>query len=39
MNINATGSRQPWHKGKLVGEKTPLRLRDVWAIRVRFQIA
>jgi Site-specific recombinase XerC len=38
MNI-ATCSRQPWNKGKLVGQKTPLRLRDIWAIRVRLQIA
>ena len=39
MNIIATYSRQPWNKGKLVGQKTPLRLRDIWAIRVRLQIA
>lgn len=39
MNIIATCSRQPWSKGKLVGQKTPLRLRDIWAIRVRLQIA
>ena len=39
MSITATCSRQPWNKGKLVGQKTPLRLRDIWAIRVRLQIA
>ncbi len=39
MNIIATCSRQPWNKGKLVGQKTPLRLKDIWAIRVRLQIA
>jgi len=39
MNIFATCSRQPWNKGKLVGQKAPLRLRDIWAIRVRLQIA
>ena len=39
MNIIATCSRQPWNKGKLVGQKAPLRLRDIWAIRVRLQIA
>ncbi len=32
MNIIATCSRQPWNKGKLVGQKTPLRLRDIWAM-------
>ena len=28
----------PWNKGKLVGQKAPLRLKDIWAIRVRLQI-
>jgi len=31
-------SRQPWNKGKLVGQKAPLKLRDIWAIRVRLQL-
>lgn len=39
MNIIATCNRQPWNKGKLVGQKTPLRLRDIWAIRVKLHIA
>ena len=39
MNTIATHSHQPWYKGKLVGQKAPLRLRDIWAIRVRLQIA
>lgn len=39
MSIIATRSRQPWNKGKLVGQKPPLQLRDIWAIRVRLQIA
>lgn len=39
MNITATCTRRPWNKGKLVGQKTPLRLRDIWAIRVRLQLA
>lgn len=29
----------PWNKGKLAGQKAPLRLRDIWAIRVRLQLA
>jgi site-specific recombinase XerC len=29
----------PWNKGKLVGQKAPLKLKDIWAIRVRLQIA
>ena len=39
MNSAATYSHQPWNKGKLVGQKAPLRLRDIWAIQVRLQIA
>ena len=32
-------SHQPWNKGKLVGQKAPLKLKDIWAIRVRLQLA
>ncbi|MCO8170884.1 tyrosine-type recombinase/integrase [Pseudomonas sp. 21LCFQ02] len=39
MSIIATHSRQSWNKGKLVGQKKTLPLRDIWAIRVRLQIA
>lgn len=39
MNTIATYSHQPWNKGKLVGQKAPLRLSDIWAIRMRLQIA
>jgi hypothetical protein len=28
----------PWNKGRLVGQKRPLRPKDVWAIRIRLQI-
>ena len=31
--------RLPWNKGKLVGEKTPFKLKEIWAIRVRLQLA
>jgi site-specific recombinase XerC len=30
--------RQPWNKGKLVGQKAPFKLKEIWAIRVRLQI-
>jgi len=29
----------PWNKGKLVGQKPPLKLREIWAIRIRLQLA
>jgi integrase len=28
----------PWNKGKLVGQKAPLRVSEIWAIRVRLEI-
>jgi len=31
--------REPWNKGKLSGQKAPIRLRDIWAIRVRLQLS
>lgn len=31
--------RKPWNKGKLVGQKPPFELKEIWAIRVLFQLA
>jgi hypothetical protein len=28
-----------WNKGKLVGQKVPLKLKEIWAIRIHLQIA
>jgi len=28
----------PWNKGKLVGQKPPLKLKEIWAIRIRLQL-
>lgn len=30
--------KEPWNKGKIVGQKAPLRLKDIWAIRIRLQL-
>ena len=30
--------REPWNKGKIVGQKAPFKLKDIWAIRVRLQL-
>jgi hypothetical protein len=38
QSIHVATRKTPWNKGKLVGQKTPLRLKDIWAIRVRLQI-
>lgn len=32
-------SNTPWNKGKLVGQKPPLKLKEIWAIRVRLQLS
>lgn len=30
-------NREAWNKGKLVGQKPPLKLKDIWAIRIHLQ--
>lgn len=35
----AAAQQVPWNKGKLVGQKPPLRLKEIWAIRIRLQLA
>lgn len=37
INTPAT-TREPWNRGKLVGQKAPLKLKEIWAIRVRLQL-
>ncbi len=31
-------TQAPWNKGKIVGQKAPLKLKDIWAIRIRLQL-
>jgi len=38
MNSTIAHRKDPWKKGKVIGQKSPLRLRDIWAIRVRLQL-
>ncbi len=33
------GRSIPWNKGKLLGRKPPLRLKEIWAIRIRLHLA
>jgi integrase len=35
--MNTPHSREPWNKGKLIGQKSPLKLKDIWAIRFHLQ--
>ena len=32
------GRSLPWNKGKLLGHKSPLKLKEIWAIRIRLQL-
>ena len=34
-----SAARVPWNKGKLTGQKPPLKLKEIWAIRIRLQLA
>ncbi len=34
-----TAARVPWNKGKFTGQKPPLKLKEIWAIRVRLQLS
>ena len=37
--MESTQHREPWNKGKLVGQKPPLKPKDIWAIRIQLQNA
>jgi len=39
QSVSADPRHEPWNKGKLVGQKSPLKLKDIWAVRIRLQIA
>lgn len=39
MSAKTLDHRDAWNKGRLVGQKAPLRLNEIYAIRVRLQIA
>jgi len=37
--LNHIKTRKPWNKGKLTGQKPPLKLKEIWAIRIRLQMS
>ncbi len=39
QSTNSNSEKEPWNKGKLVGQKPPLNLKEIWAIRIRLQLA
>jgi len=38
MEAHDCGQHAPWNRGKLFGQKPPLKPREIWAIRVRLQL-
>ena len=36
-HLNTDSQRTPWNKGRIVGQKAPLKLKEIWAIRFRLQ--
>ena len=36
---DTSSSRAPWNKRRLTGQKPPLKLKEIWAIRVRLQLS
>ena len=36
--LHTSQPHEPWNKGKLIGQKAPLKLKDIWAIRIRLQL-
>ena len=38
-STKTTGRDTPWNKGKLLGQKPPLKLKEIWASRIRLQLA
>jgi integrase len=37
--VNEAHAHDPWNKGKLIGQKPPLKLQEIWTIRTQLHIA
>jgi len=37
-SVAKAAHREPWNKGKIVGQKAPFKLKEIWALRVRLQM-
>ena len=38
-SITQKTNRIPWNKGKIIGQKPPLKRNEIWAIRIRLQLS
>lgn len=36
--MDTSHSYHPWNKGKLIGQNSPLNLKEIWAIRIHLQL-
>jgi hypothetical protein len=36
--IHTHSAHSPWNNGKLTGQKPPLKLKEIWSIRIRLQL-
>lgn len=36
--IKPNSGHFPWNKGKFTGQKPPLKLKEIWSIRIRLQL-
>ena len=36
-SVTSAIHREPWNKGKIVGQKSPFKVKDIWALRVRLR--
>ncbi len=39
MESHTNNQHEPWNKGKLVGQKAPLKLKEIWSIRIRLELS
>ena len=39
MQTHISTGHGPWNKGKLIGQKAPLKAKEVWAIRAHLEMA
>ena len=37
-SVTSAIHREPWNKGKIVGQQSPFKVKDIWALRVRLQM-
>jgi integrase len=39
METSTSHHHEPWNKGKIIGQKAPLKLKEIWAIRIRLELS